>query len=70
MQIVIEYQQKRAVVTRYFSALLAFMVIFSIGGAMFNGFATERGVVVTVLLALLGGAIGYFLGSDGSRNKD
>lgn len=53
--------------TRYFSALLIFMVVFSIGGAMFDAFASPQRVLVTILLALVGAGIAYCFGSDGSR---
>ncbi|MBV7295656.1 hypothetical protein KRX51_06970 [Corynebacterium sp. TAE3-ERU12] len=47
--------------TRYYAAWLTFMIVLVIAGLMFEGFDSQQGVVVTVIVALSAAFVGYVL---------
>lgn len=47
--------------TRYFTALMVYMVTFSIVGIMFDGFDSKRSAVITVILSSAATFMAYLL---------
>lgn len=54
--------------TRYFTAVITFMVVLSIAMAMFDGFDSRQGLASTVILSLAAAAGAYVLVSK--KNED
>ncbi|MDK4301823.1 MULTISPECIES: hypothetical protein [Corynebacterium] len=47
--------------TRYFTALIAFMVVLSIAGIMFDGIDSKQGIAITIIVSLASAAVIYWL---------
>jgi len=47
--------------TRYFTAWMTFMLAFVITGLMFDGFVSERGTAITVIVSLAAAVLAYLL---------
>ncbi len=45
--------------SREFAALLAFMFAFVIGGVMFDGLDSTRGIIVTIIASIVVAGIAY-----------
>lgn len=54
--------------TRYFTALITFMFALVIAGLMFDGFDSQQGIAVTVILSLAAAVAVYMLAPK--NNKD
>lgn len=47
--------------TRYFTALLVYMVVFSLAGNLLDGFDSKQGAAMTVLLSTAAACVVYLL---------
>ncbi|MDO4914306.1 hypothetical protein [Corynebacterium sp.] len=47
--------------TRYFTALMVYMYVFSIVGITFDGFDSKEGAITTALLSSAAAFVVYFL---------
>ncbi len=47
--------------TRYFTALMTFMVVWLIVGIMFDGFDSNQGAAVTVIISVAAAGLVYLL---------
>lgn len=56
--------------TRYFTAVITFMVVLSITMVMFDGFDSRQGLASTVILSLAAAAAAYGLVSKKNEDKE
>lgn len=56
--------------TRYFTAVITFMVVLSIAMVMFDGFDSRQGLASTVILSLAAAAAAYVLVSKKNEDKE
>lgn len=56
--------------TRYFTAVITFMVVLSIAMVVFDGFDSRQGIASTVILSLAAAAAAYVLVSKKNEDKE
>lgn len=56
--------------TRYFTALITFMFALVIAGLMFDGFDSQQGVAVTVILSLAAAIAAYMLAPKNNKDEE
>ncbi|SFG20825.1 hypothetical protein [Corynebacterium spheniscorum] len=56
--------------TRYFTAVITFMVVLSIAMVVFDGFDSRQGLASTVILSLAAAAGAYVLVSKKNEDKE